>query len=77
MRLRHRAFTSLSERLGGMALALHASLFKATQQETLPAAPLAAIASLLRAAPYARLCEDLLPQTLKVLSFKGLNMYPL
>ena len=50
-----------------MALALHASLFEATRQETLPAAPLAALASLLRAAPYARLPADLLPQTLQVL----------
>ena len=61
-----RAFTALSERLGSLALALHASLFEATRQETLPAAPLAALTSLLRAAPYARLPADLLPQTLQV-----------
>ena len=61
-----RAFTSLSERLGGMALALHASLFEATRQEALPAAQLAALASLVRAAPYARLPVDLLHQTLQV-----------
>jgi len=48
-----------------MALALHASLFEATRQETLPAAPLVALASLVRAAPYARLPANLPQDTLQ------------